>query len=397
ATVADGSAAFYNCAGLAHVERNRLDVSAAAYGLRFYSVQSFLAVRGGPAADSSVTEFVAVPTSIAYVRELSPTLMLGLGYFVPRAGNALLSDRLTARTESGTRSLWSVDARVTSASSWLVAALGVRLSERVRFGFGLYGIYENEASSTTLFGQIGAGEMPSTALEYATLGQATRISGAPGAGLQLELGHGVTLGLAARGPQLQLISSASESINFVLGNVDPQLLGTQSNRESSAGDQFGFIALGRYSAGVAYRAGPAQVSAELDVQPGLQDEDLLVDRVFTFNARAGFTYALGERVTFGAGAFSDRAADSARSDAKIHFYGATLGIKLEDVLGLAANERTSTLILSSVFALRYAYGSGRADTFLADTDGELENIVGTAAHGQHVHELALHIGSGLHF
>jgi hypothetical protein len=393
ATVADGSAGFYNPAGLASVESDRFDVSAAAYGLRFYSVDAFLGVQDGPSQDAYVTEFIAVPTQIAYVRQLSQNLMLCLGYYVPRAGNSLLTERLIAETEAGTPTTWSVDARVSSASYWLVAALGMRLSERVRFGFGLFGVYDDETSSSTIFGKVGTGNMPDAAVEYASLGRSTHIGAAPGVGFQIDLGQGFTLGLAAQGPRLQVIGSSSESINFVLGARDPQLLGTESLRDEGS-NEMGITSMGRYWAALAYSFDATTFSASVDLQPGRSSERLAVDRAFAWNVRAGFTHGIQKSIAIGAGVFSDRStADGAD---QINFYGATAGIEFEDVLGLADNERSKTLVLSSVFAFRYAYGAGYAETLLADT-GSLENIVGTARHPQHVHELALHVGSGLHF
>lgn len=396
ATVSDGSAGFYNHAGLASVDRSRLDVSAAAYGLRFYSVDSFLGVRDGPSRDAYVTEFVAVPTQIAYVRQLNQNLMLCLGYYVPRAGNALLTERLVARTQAGTPTTWSVDARISSASYWVTAALGVRLSERVRFGFGLFGVYDDETSSSTVFGKVGAGDMPDTAVEYASLGKATHIGGAPGLGLQIDFGHGFTLGLAAQGPRLQIIGSSTESINFVLGNVDPQLLATMSERDEVDSDQVGITNMGRYWAALAYSFGTTSLTASVDLQPGLISERLGVERGFTWNVRAGFSHNFSRDIALGAGIFSDRSTAPSDAGDEISFYGATLGIEFDNVLGLAESERTTSLVLSSVFALRYAYGGGHSETLLADTDS-LADIVGTSRHPQHVHELALHVGSGLHF
>lgn len=62
ATVSDGSAAYYNHAGLASVTRDRFDVNAAAYGLRIYSVPNFLSTTDGGRVDTSVTEVVTIPT-----------------------------------------------------------------------------------------------------------------------------------------------------------------------------------------------------------------------------------------------------------------------------------------------------------------------------------------------
>ena len=194
AIVDDGSAAFYNHAGLANAKGSKVDVSASVYSLRLYSVKDFLSVEGGPSKDASVTEFVAIPTQIAYVRELTPCMTLGLGYFVPKAENALLSDRLTVGDDMA-GSTWALDTRSTTTSSWLVAALGLRAHSRVRVGFGLFGVYETSVDSLSFFGSVTQDGTLDKALEVSTLGTSTGLGLAPGAGLQLDLGRGLVLGL----------------------------------------------------------------------------------------------------------------------------------------------------------------------------------------------------------
>src|SRR5688572_20639403 len=70
ATVTDASAIWYNPAGLGGDQRDKIDVSATAYSLRRYLVPRFLSTTSGAARDGSITEFVSVPTQIAYVRRI---------------------------------------------------------------------------------------------------------------------------------------------------------------------------------------------------------------------------------------------------------------------------------------------------------------------------------------
>ena len=400
ATVADGSAGFYNHAGLATVERNRIDVSAAAYALHFDSVHGFLGVRSGPSADASVTEFIAVPTQVAYVRQLGRGVTLGLGYFVPQATNALLSQRLEVSERPGPASTWALDTRESSASSWLTAALGLRLSDTLRLGFGLFGVYDDFVQSIAFFGSVQRDGAPERAIELSDLSTLTRISAAPGVGLQADLARGWTLGLWARGPQLQLIHSEKDSINVVRGGLDAQsalLLDAVSNQVDESGKQVGFVTLGRYAAALAYTYGGTTVSVEVDVEPGLRSARTGVDSAFTLDARAGVTYALTSRIVLGAGLFSDRGREPSSEVSSVDFYGGTLGVELCDLLGLASGERADSLVLSSVFALRYAYGRGRAATLLVDPEADVAALIGDAD-GRHVaHELAVHVGSGLRF
>jgi len=401
ATVADGSAAFYNPAGLALSDRNRIDVSASAYGLRFYSVESFLSVKGGPAKDASVTEFVAIPTQIAYARKFGERWTLGVGYFVPRASNTLLSERLEGVAASGTASTMALDARVSSASSWLTAAAAVQLSPRLRLGFAVFGVYDESVQSTTFFGSVQENAVTQKALEFTSLGTSTQISSTLGVGAQFDPSPSVSLGLWARGPQLRILTSGSTSTNLVGGSPGPDgtPLVVADSSEVPNGERTGFLTLGRYVGALAYRTGATMISVECDVQPGLRSERTGVDRRFTLNARAGVTYRVGESILLGAGAFTDRSVD-AQPAFRIDYYGGTLGVELADVLALARGEprqQRDSLMLTSVFALRYAYGHGRTDTLVADPSADLANTLSFENHTQSAHEFSLHVGSSLRF
>lgn len=398
ASVDDGSAAYYNPAGLGAVEQSRFDVSGAVYALRFYEATRFLGLTNGVTKDGSVSEFLAVPTEIAFVRRLDDRFTLGLGYFVPQAEDVLLSERLVDRGDDGLVSTGALDARVTDSNAWLSAALGVRASDRLRFGFALMGGYSTETQTLSFFGDVKDGETSLQALHLATLGKATRLRAALGAGMQAALPSGLTLGLWARGPELQLVSSIRSRANVVAGSNVPGVMAqleSFSNDLENEGDAMGLTSLGRYAVGVAYTIGGATVSVDFDVQPGLRNERTATDRAFTFNARAGLLFPLSADVLFGAGVFSDRATEGSRATSFADFYGGTVGIELTDVFGLAGGQSSDRIGLTSAFALRYAYGSGRSDTLLADARGTFDTLEGNGR--QSIHEFGLHVGSSLKF
>jgi hypothetical protein len=78
ATVTDGSATWYNPAGLGAIDRDQVDVIGRVYTLRFYSASDFIAARSGESDDGSVVEFLSVPNHITYVRRLARVHELGL-------------------------------------------------------------------------------------------------------------------------------------------------------------------------------------------------------------------------------------------------------------------------------------------------------------------------------
>src|SRR5688500_7954060 len=123
AAVRDGSAAWYNPAGLGGVERDQIDASASVYTLRAYSAPAYLSAVGGESEDAAVREFFSVPSQVAYERRLAPGLGLGLAYFAPKSTNLLLRQQLvTGSEETGSR--WQLTLAQTEIQHRLVAALG---------------------------------------------------------------------------------------------------------------------------------------------------------------------------------------------------------------------------------------------------------------------------------
>jgi long-subunit fatty acid transport protein len=81
ATTADGSAVWYNPAGIARADVSTLDVSGSAFVLRSYDIPELLASDGGEASDGSFVEFVTVPSALTFVRPVADDLHVGLGVF----------------------------------------------------------------------------------------------------------------------------------------------------------------------------------------------------------------------------------------------------------------------------------------------------------------------------
>ena len=79
ATVVDGSALWYNPAGLAAARVDTVDVSGSAFVLRTYHAKELLSGADGSNSDAKVTEIVSVPSALTFVRKLAPGLNVGAG------------------------------------------------------------------------------------------------------------------------------------------------------------------------------------------------------------------------------------------------------------------------------------------------------------------------------
>src|SRR5262245_36969859 len=126
ATADDGSAVWYNPAGLGGIGRTTVDVSGTVYTLRFYSTDELLSTTTGASTGANVTEFVSIPTQIAFTRPLGEKVTLGLGYFVPRTSNIVLREQLAVGSEANGGE-WQVALSAATAEQVLGAAIGAEL------------------------------------------------------------------------------------------------------------------------------------------------------------------------------------------------------------------------------------------------------------------------------
>ena len=401
ATVDDSSSTWYNPAGLGSVDRDQVDVSGTAYTLRMYSASNLLATPSGANRDGSVTEFVAVPTQIAYVRRLSARATLGLGYFAPNASNYVL--RVNLRDRWGDPpSQWQLAATGAEVQHRFAAAFGHALSERVRIGGSVVLGYGTATTSVFLFGAVSPDGQARASNSLNLLDTTSRISLDVSLGMQIDLSPNFVLGFTYRSPEVQVYANSSTSYNVSITSLvdleNPQF-GIDSNTLERA-SSWELLRAGRIGAGLGYRYAAGAITAELDMQPGLERPRVDVDRKLVFNARLGWYHRLSEWFAFGLGAFSDRSSAGKRFDlidGSGDFYGGTLGVELSNKHLLAAQEHASSLIFTSVFALRYAHTSGPFGTILANPQQITSMPFFTAENSIEIHELSLYVGAGLQF
>lgn len=399
-TVDDPSATWWNPAGLGAIERDQFDVSGSFYTLRFYKADDFINTRDGDSEDASVTEFIAVPTQIAYVVQLGRGVTLGLGYFVSNAGNYLLREEL--RTGNRTQgSAWQLmlSGRFTLQTG--AAAIGFQLSPYVRLGASLVGSYASEQQALSFFGLLRSDGMTRALTTSSALITASQWGLEIGAGAQFDLGPQVKFGIAMRSPRLRLIDSTQLDANNADGSAeadaDPSLDGTAMQRDLGA-DGVGWARAGRLTVGGSYAYGAGWIAAEVELEPGLHSDT--ADRKLVVNARAGVHHELSRHFALGAGIFSDRTAESGElglASGRGDFYGGTLGLEIGKLHLLAADEPAESIILSTVFAVRYAFSSGYIGGLRVDADSARMDSVGLSRGDLTVHELGLYFGSGLQF
>lgn len=401
ATVDDGSAVFYNPAGLGAVKRSSIDVSASAYGLRFYNAPGFLSTVDGLQKTASVTEFVSIPTELAYVRVLGNGLSLGLGYFVPRSSDLVLREHLDGPAVDGSSS-WDFALRSNDTHYVLSAALGGRVRPWLRLGVGLFANYNQFVESVALSGSVARGEDTIKSMQIAGLDDGTAIGGQLVVGAQFDLTDRVSVGLTAKSPRVRFSKTLSGRFTSVTATLED---GTQPALASESGDlsekgAARLVQLGRYHAGVAFQLAKGTLSLGADVQPGYFDAKAAVDQHFVINGRLAYCWSVSKSIKLGAGLFSDRSNENL-SDALVSsqtdFYGTTFGVEISNLHKLSAHEPVDSLILSSVFALKYAYGTGDTRLVRGDPEAPVNALFSPASGTLTAHEFSLHVGSALYF
>jgi hypothetical protein len=140
------------------------------------------------------------------------------------------------------------------------------------------------------------------------------------------------------------------------------------------------------------------VSAEVDIQPGIDAASAGVQRRAVVNARLGVYHRWSETMAIGAGLFTDRSPDRSSSEALSgpgDFYGGSLGWQHDSQHRLGPGEPSDTLSLSTTLALRYAFSRGHLNDLFVDPSAP-ENLVSQRG-PLLVHELGLYVGGGLSF
>lgn len=399
AVVRDGSGTWYNPAGLAGMRRGAVDVNGSAIQLRAAEEGGLIRSTTGESNDGGYLELVSIPSAVTIARRLEPGLTIAFGVFAPRFSQNTTRTRLDA-TSGADRARWTLSSAQNRATYHAGGALGIRISEQLRFGVSLFGVYRELYDSFQTAGlfELGAGE--SRLVARGGIRQVRSLGAELGLGLQWEPHPGVILGLTARSPGLEVLTqlrATTTEIDARVRGSGPDEVDFLPEDEENLAPGIAVLTPGRFNLAFAHRFDRGWVAAELDVQPPLE-LDPVIRRRFVWNVRVGGRYQVDSRLGLGVGFFTDHAEDSPIDElgqTQVDFYGVTAGFEYRTPHELGEDESAPNLVFSTTAALRYAVGIGEVGGLLFDPNRGTQRD--TVPVGTTVHEIGLHLGSALYF
>jgi hypothetical protein len=403
AIVADGSATWYNPAGIAGVDRDTLDLSGSATMLRIAVTPGLLQSSTGHQANGSYYEFLGIPSAVTLVRRLDRRTAVALGIFVPELTNhadrVALDDPVPRPAPEPDRlARWRLNYQESSSAYYGGLTLGIVLAPNIRIGFSALGAYHQHAISSELLGAAQSEDRTTATFGLSTMLSLQAVSLEAAAGLQWEIVPGLHLGLSVRTPGLLVGSQYRVSDTTMAASADGIHFATVDQTGLEA--QFDVIRPARVRLGLAYRWSSGWIAIEGDVQHELRRPEIGVDREWTGGARIGGRIFLDRQLSLGAGFFTDldatRTIDS-YADTRLDFYGGTVGLEVRNPHRLGEGENASDMVFVNTFALRYAASVGEIGGLRFDLDAPADNVVAIVPVSTQVHELSLHIGSALYF
>lgn len=383
--VEDGTAAWYNPAGLAHVERNSFDVTGSVYGFSSNSVDDLLTLSDGTSSDARYTDWLLVPSALSFARKMNEKLVASFGLFIPRASDF----DIRTSVESTTGALWVFRARdIRNEYNYTLSVAG-RTSDRFRWGVSVYGVYVSETNflvvSAGFPGQAGAPQANVTVSgTYGYYG--LRL----GFGVQADVSSRVTLGATLLSPTLSGFRDVAETNILSVVPEDGEQGEWYAEDDAGLQGEWDLIAPIKLRAGAAIALGEHKLLLDGDVAPPLRHAADGKDYTWNGNARVAGLFTVNETIRVGAGLFTDRA--PYREDSA-DFYGLAFG------LTAFSNHRTDhgrQLTFTTTVGGRYAYGNGRTTgaRFTQTADDFAVELTSVRFSS---HELAGNLVSGVYF
>lgn len=407
-TVSDGSALWYNPAGLGAVTRSQLDASGNLLIFRYDLAPRFLnAEENSSRAESA--EVTPVPAGVTFARNIEKKgdmrLTFGLGLFVVESTNFRIQPRLSLSSGS----LVSVDLDDVAKNYHAAMGLGWQPFDSLRLGFKVYADLDTVDSALTLwssYSENNVSEDASVIIGSTSLSHLDAFGLGAGFGLQWEPTQDVKLGFSLATPRLDVGINYNVREASVRGNRSA-LVFEPSNDKGLVFDVASLKPM-LIRLGVAYgleHFKRGSISVDADFRLPLVDERFGVKRRFVWNIKAGARFQLFDDFALGFGFFTDLSS-TRNSDIdvtlgtlgkrQLNLYGGSIGLEFGNRVRLNANERATDIRFMSTLAFKYAYGSGTILSYRVN-DIPDENWITPLLTQLETHDFGLYIGSSFSF
>jgi hypothetical protein len=401
ATTREPSAIYYNPAGLALLDRDSVDLGVSAYAARFYRIPGLVQVslpdqKG--ALDFEGTSFFSTPAAVAFGWRLREGLGLGFAVFTRDQLDllGLLSEEFRGLNGAEPYAYEQGLELHFAAKNYLGGfGLGWAATPKMRLGLSVFGEYLRQSVLTQFWGDYR--ELNSYNGLTGLYG--TRVTssfkqrlgvGAYGlravAGLQWDLGSGVSLGVVGRSPRFTGYQDVA--IDLLLNGNAAQYSAVVQEHINGDGvtHPYTLEEPWRIHGSLAWTRGRLTLSAEADASDRPDDEG----RGALWNWKAGASWRFNERWELGAGAYSDYAWGEridAFAQSNMDYHGGSLGLRWRREIGKGVE-------LSTTLAGHYERGTGDF-VGAAPTASQIVFPMPTAKTNATFEEANVHLASGL--
>jgi hypothetical protein len=388
ATVGDGSASWYNPAGLARASRQTLDLNASAYGFSLITADNLFTLPDGTRGGAKAVDWQLVPTALSYTRQLSKRVVGAFSVVIPSTTDADL--RTSVVQQDGATWTFGIDSFRNEYD--YIFSVGVRVTDNLRLGVSLAGIY---ISSETMV-QVGAGRPDELDTSFIVSSQHTTTgdyAARLGLGLQWSATRALDLGLSLQLPALTGFRRVADTTvgGFLVGDET-----TASSAFTSESEQ-GLKAVWEFSTplivrlGLAYTLGRVQLLVDGSLYSALDTSQRELDRKWMGNGRVGTLFQLSDALSAGFGAFTDM---NGSRGIGAEYVGVAGGVRFSRNYHVVEGERPLTFF--TTLGGRYAYGFGHIEGVDFQLEEGATDFPSTRAQVQ-VHELAFNLGGGVNF
>lgn len=400
--------AWYNPAGLGANQRARIETSSQAFVLRLHRVDQGIVTAlpdGSRARDIKSREIVIIPSATVWAFRVARSVNLAISLFVP-SFDEIDMDAYRQGTSSSVTYGQQIRVQHSQRRYQAGPSIGWEITPEVRVGASAFVVYDRVARSSRAWAWGLDHRDQSERFVQTDVSESIRSWGAEVvAGVQWTPTPRLELGLAIRSGQLWIAQSALRTAVATHGGT--------SVDGSGSGD-IDFVALGSgvvrphdpmaLDAGIAVRVARGWIAADGAVAPARPggDDD---GRRARWGLRVGTRMPVGRQLTLGGGVYTSRSAVVVADDFldfDLDTYGATFGGELRRAVRLGRGERARDLVFTPTAAVRYSLSIGRAGRMrvdLTDLDGAAGDVLITtgAQVTARVHDLALHLGTGVEF